>query len=129
MDYKKSLEDMEKILSDLIEENKKIPVIVEGEKDILALRRLGLMGEIISLNKGVNLITFSDNIARKYKDVILLTDWDRRGGFLCYTIIRNLEGRVNCNLYYREFFAKNSMIKTVESLPSFIETIAGKIKE
>ncbi len=129
MDHKKSLEGIEKILSDLIEENKKIPIIVEGEKDILALRKLGVVGEIISLNIGVNLIVFSDSIANKFKEVIILTDWDRRGGFLCHTITRNLEGRVNCITYYREFFAKNTIIKTVEGLPSFIETINNKIKE
>jgi len=129
MDRKKSLEELEKVLSELIEENKKIPIIVEGEKDILALRRLGIIGEIISLNKGINLIVFSDNIANKFKDVIILTDWDRRGGFLCHIIMKNLEGRVNCNTHYREIFAKNSMTKTVEGLPSFIKTVTNKLRE
>jgi len=128
MDYKKSLEDLERVLSELIEENKKFPIIVEGEKDIIALRKLGVSGKIISLNKGVNLIDFADNIADNFKDIIILTDWDRRGGFLCHTIIRNLEGRVSCNTYFREFFAKNTTIKTVEGLPSWILTINEKSK-
>ena len=129
MDFKKTLEDIERVLDDLIEENKRVPIIVEGEKDILALRKLGLIGDIISLNKGINLIDFSDYVAENYKSVIILTDWDRRGGFLCHTIMRNLEGRVNCNTYYREVFAKSSTTKTVEGLPSFIETISSKVKE
>ncbi len=37
MDYKKSFEDLEKALSELREENKSIPIIVEGEKDREAL--------------------------------------------------------------------------------------------
>jgi len=127
MDYKKSLENLEKVLAELIEENKKIPIIVEGEKDILALRKLGVKGKIITLNQGINLIDFSDFIAKEYKEVIILTDWDRKGGFLCHTIRRNLEGRVICNIYYREVIAKNSTVKTVESLPSWIDTITGKI--
>jgi len=126
MDFKKSYEEIQKILDILIEENKKVPVIVEGEKDILALRKLGLRGEIITLNKGVNLIDFSDQIAEKFKSVIILTDWDRRGGFLCHTILRNLKGRVNCNTYFRESLAKLTTIKTVESLPSWIQTMSGK---
>lgn len=127
MDYKKALEDVERAISELIEENKSTPVIVEGEKDILALRKLGLTGEIISLNKGVALIAFSDKIAKKYKKVIILTDWDRRGGYLCHTIVKNLEGRVNCNIIYREFFARNTTIKNIEGLPSWISNIKEKL--
>ena len=128
MDYKKSLEEIEKALIDLREENKKIPVIVEGEKDIEALKKLGLTGKIISLNSGSSLIDFCDKIAREYKDIIILTDWDKKGGFLCSTIRRNLQGRVFCNTYYREVFAKCSMIKTVEGLPSWFMTINEKIR-
>lgn len=128
MDYKKSLEDLEKALGELQEENKTIPIIVEGDKDILALRKLGIDGAIISVNLGVSLTNFCDKLADEYKDIIILTDWDRRGGYLCHTIKRNLEGRVNCNLYFRELFARNAMIRTVEGLPSWIETMKEKVK-
>ena len=128
MDYKKSLEEIEKALIELREENKKIPVIVEGEKDIEALKKLGVTGIIISLNSGSSLIDFCDKIAREYKDIIILTDWDKKGGFLCSTIRRNLQGRVFCNTYYREVFAKCSMIKTVEGLPSWFMTMNEKIR-
>jgi 5S rRNA maturation endonuclease (ribonuclease M5) len=128
MDYKKTLEDIEKALYELIEDNKKIPIIVEGEKDIEALRKLDIKGNIISLNKGVSITDFCDQLADSYDEIIILTDWDRRGGYLCHTIRKNLEGRVNCNIYYRSLFAKNSMIRTLEGLPSWIETIKEKIK-
>ena len=127
MDYKKSLEEIEKTVLELQEENKTVPIIVEGEKDTEALRKLGINGIIISVNAGVSLSDFCDKIAKKYKHVILLTDWDRRGGYLCHTIKRNLEGRVNCNTHYREVFAKNAMIRTVEGLPSWIDTMNGKL--
>jgi len=127
MDYEKSYEDLKKALLELSEENKKIPIIVEGEKDIDALRKLDLKGVIISLNKGMSLTDFCDHIAEKYKEIIILTDWDRRGGYLCHTIEKNLRGRVKCNLYYREVFAKNAVIKTVEGLPSWIITMDKRI--
>lgn len=127
MDFKKSLEDLDKIISELIEENKKVPIIVEGEKDIEALKKLGINGTIITINRGINLIGFSDYLAKNYKEIIILTDWDRKGGFLCHTIMRNLKGRVSCNTYYREFFAKNSMTKTVEGLPSWIKSMKDKM--
>lgn len=127
MDYKKSIEYLEKMLLDLQEENKIIPILVEGDRDVLALRKLGFRGEIIIINTGKSLSDFCDGLAKKYKNIIILTDWDRRGGFLGHTIRKNLEGRVNCDMKYREFFAKNATIRTVEGLPSWIETMKQKL--
>ncbi len=127
MKTKETLEEIEKLLEQIIEENKKVPVIVEGEKDIAALRLLGLTGEIISFNIGKNIADFSDLIASKYQKVILLTDWDRRGGRLCFLLRKNLEGRVKCDLYYREMFAKHSMTRTVEGLPSWLQTLHERV--
>jgi len=129
MDYKKSLDEIEKALNDLKEENSVVPIIVEGEKDIEALNKIGISGTIISVNAGFSLIDFCDRIARKYKDVIILTDWDRRGGYLCHTIKKNLQGRVNCNTIYREILSKNSITKTVEGLPSWIYTLKERINK
>ena len=127
MDYKSSIEELEKTLEELKEENKTIPIIVEGDKDIEALHILDINGTIVSLNTGMSLPNFCDKIASEYEEVILLTDWDRRGGFLCHTISRNLEGRVTCNTTYREIFAKHTTIRTVEGLPSWIQTTKNKI--
>ncbi len=127
MDFKKSIEDLEKIIDELGEENRSIPIIVEGKKDIEALRKLDINGEIIGINSGHTLIDFCDKIAQEHTDIIILTDWDRKGGYLCRTIKKNLEGRVNCNTKYRELFAKNAMIRTLEGLPSWLETMKEKL--
>jgi len=129
MDFKKSIEDLEKIIDDLGEENRSIPIIVEGKKDIEALRKLDISGSIISVNAGLPLINFCDKIAQEQTDIIILTDWDRKGGYLCRTIKKNLEGRVNCNTKYRELFAKNAMIRTLEGLPSWLETMRKKLNQ
>jgi 5S rRNA maturation endonuclease (ribonuclease M5) len=129
MDYEKSLEDLEKALFDLREENKTVPIIVEGNKDIEALRKLNITGEIIRFNVGLSIPDFCDMIFQKYKNIILLTDWDRKGGYLCSTIKKNLESRVGCNTKYREIFAKRSMIRTLEGLPSWLETLRKKIRQ
>jgi 5S rRNA maturation endonuclease (ribonuclease M5) len=127
MDYKKSLEELEKLLEELREENKTVPIIVEGEKDVEALRSLDITGLIVIVNTGMSIPNFCDKIANEHKEVILLTDWDRRGGFLCHTISKNLEGRVKCNTNYREMFAKHTTIRTVEGLPSWLKTMKEKI--
>jgi 5S rRNA maturation endonuclease (ribonuclease M5) len=128
MDYEKSLEDLEEALFELREENKTVPIIVEGDKDIEALRKLNITGEIIRFNVGLSIPDFCDMISQKYKNIILLTDWDKKGGYLCSTIKKNLESRVGCNTRYREIFAKRSMIRTLEGLPSWIETLRKKIR-
>ncbi len=128
MDYEKSLEDLEEALFELREENKTVPIIVEGDKDIEALRKLDMTGEIIRFNVGLSIPDFCDMISQKYKNIILLTDWDRKGGYLCSTIKKNLESRVRCNTRYREIFAKRSMIRTLEGLPSWLETLRKKIR-
>jgi 5S rRNA maturation endonuclease (ribonuclease M5) len=128
MDYEKYLEEIKKALSYLREENKEIPIIVEGEKDINALKQLNIVGEIITSNTGSSLSNLCDKIASKYKKIIILTDWDKRGGYICHTIKNNLQGRVNCNISYRRLFAKNSTIRTIESLPSWIDTLKDKTK-
>ena len=127
MDYEKSLEELEKALLELIEENKKIPIIVEGKKDIEALRKLGITGEIIRFNTGMSISNFCDMISQKYKNIILLTDWDKKGGYLCFTLKKNLESRVKCNTKFRELFAKRSMTRTIEGLPSWINTLKKKV--
>lgn len=126
MDYEKSLEELEKTIEELQEENKTVPIIVEGEKDEAALRKLGMTGEIFRFNRGMSIPDFCDMISRKTKKVILLTDWDRKGGYLCFMLRKNLESRVNCNTNYRERIAKRSMIRTIESLPSWIATLKSK---
>ena len=123
MDYEKSLEELETALSELKEENRTVPVIVEGEKDREALLKLNLPGEIIGLNKGLSVSDFCDRLAQQYQEVILLVDWDRRGGHLCSTIMRHLKGRTRCNTRYREVFARRCMIRTVEGLPSWLTTL------
>jgi len=128
MDYEKTLEDLEKNLVNLAEENKTVPIIVEGDKDIQALRKLGISGEIIRFNQGLSIPDFCDMISRKYHSIILLTDWDKKGGFLCSTIRKNLEGLVEINTRYREMFAKRTTIRTLEGLPSWIETLRKKIR-
>src|SRR5512136_116250 len=110
------LEEIEELLTELREENKTIPIIVEGEKDVAALRKLELTGEIIRFNTGQSISDFSDSIAQKYPKIILLTDWDWRGGRLGSTIKKHLENRVECNVRYRQVFAQHCACRTVEGI-------------
>ena len=113
------LEQLKKLLNELIQENSKTPIIVEGRKDENTLRRLGLKGLILRLNKGVSVFSMCEDISRKHKKVILLTDWDRRGGHLAKLLREALEA--NGVMYDDDIRGKIAVltkkdIKDVESL-------------
>jgi 5S rRNA maturation endonuclease (ribonuclease M5) len=126
MTYQQTLEELETALSELIADNQDIPVIVEGDRDVQALRKLNLTGPIIQFNQGLSTADFCDQISTQHHTVILLTDWDRRGGRLHHTLKRNLEYRVQCITKYRDTFATRSSVRTVESLPSWLTTLKTK---
>jgi 5S rRNA maturation endonuclease (ribonuclease M5) len=129
MDYKKSLQKLEEGIQDLGTINKTVPIIVEGEKDINALNTLGIHGHIIPLNTGVSILNLCDTIAKRWNEIIILTDWDKQGGRLCKRIIDNLQGRTRCNTDFRKIFAKNAIVKDLEGLPSYIENLKKKISD
>jgi 5S rRNA maturation endonuclease (ribonuclease M5) len=128
MDDEQILEELEELLDELREENKTVPIIVEGDKDIAALRKLELTGEIIRFNKGQSVSDFCDATAQKHQRIIILTDWDWRGGRLGSSIKKHLENRVECNMSYRQMFAKRCACRTVEGIPSWLITLRRKIK-
>ncbi|HEC88975.1 MAG: hypothetical protein DRN12_07020 [Thermoplasmata archaeon] len=126
MNLKEILEEVEKTISDLQEENKSIPIIVEGEKDLQALHLLGVRGVILTFNKGKSLIDFCDWVASRFKKVIILTDWDRRGGNLCRVMIQQFKGRVEYDVSFRRIFARYTMVSKLEGLPRWIKTMHEK---
>lgn len=127
MDLERCVEEVELALDELVVANNAVPVIVEGIKDRRALQKLGLTGKIITINKGMSLSDFSDWISERYDEVILLTDWDRRGGSLCRRLKELLKGRVKYDISFRQRFSTHAMIKKVEGLPSWLETIYHRI--
>ena len=127
MNLEESLEMIERAIGDLREINRDIPVIVEGEKDESALRKLGLEGTIIVIQRGRRISTLCDFIAENYREIIVLTDWDRKGWQLYRKIEKNLKGRTRCINDYRLILAKYSMVKDVESIPSFLNSMKEKL--
>ncbi len=127
MDYAELSEGLDKVLDDLIEKNRAVPVIVEGEYDRRALRELGVLGDIRVLNRGNSVLALCERIAREHREAIILTDWDVRGGRLA----RNLRDALTANgvRYDDELRARLTIlcrkdIKDVESLHRFVERVA-----
>jgi 5S rRNA maturation endonuclease (ribonuclease M5) len=113
------LEEVERLVQNLIDLSGTMPIIVEGRKDEKTLRQLGVEGTIVRLNKGESVFSTCEKLSRSYKKVILMTDWDRRGGHLAKLLKDGLEA--NGVQYDEDIRARISVltkkdIKDVESL-------------
>lgn len=126
MDYVELHEDLERVLDDLIEKNRSVPIIVEGEYDRRALQQLGVLGEIRVLNRGNSILALSEEIARGHREAIILTDWDVRGGRLARNLRDALTAsgvRFDDELRARLTILCRKDIKDVESLHRFVERV------
>jgi 5S rRNA maturation endonuclease (ribonuclease M5) len=118
------LREVFEILHDI---NHSAPVIVEGKKDALALRELGLSGEIIKLHGGKNLYDFCEDVARRFDRVVLLTDWDKKGEEL------NRALSVHLNGLWEEFASFRELLKMlcqkeichIEGIPKLLKRLEG----
>lgn len=109
-----------------------VPVIVEGKRDKAALRTLGLTGEIITYNQGMNVYDFSDHIAEEYALVVLLMDWDREGDSLQSKLGHELSGHWEESMRFRDSLRLmcQKEIDCVEGLPALLRRLeAGVVEE
>src|SRR5437879_9779639 len=82
MDWEQLPTDLQRVLEDLSEKNRRAPIIVEGEYDKRSLRALGVTGDIRLVNEGSTVFGLCESIAAHHREAIILTDWDVRGGRL-----------------------------------------------
>ena len=76
-------------------------VVVEGKRDLIALRKLGYQGKILEFHKFGGINNFADSVA-KYKKIILLFDRDKKGRYLTGKTIQLLQRRTRVDLYYKK---------------------------
>ena len=82
-------------------------VLVEGERDRRAVRRLGLPGTVATLHAGRTLSETAQALVRHGRRVVVLTDWDTEGGRLARRL-RDFLGaeEVRLDLEYRRRLAR-----------------------
>jgi 5S rRNA maturation endonuclease (ribonuclease M5) len=82
-------------------------VVVEGDRDRTALRRLGLPGTIVKVHRGRPLAGTAHDLVGASRKVIVLTDWDVEGGHLARRLREFLDAeRLVLDLDYRRRFAR-----------------------
>jgi 5S rRNA maturation endonuclease (ribonuclease M5) len=129
----RTLEDMERLemLEELIQELQALSdtgaiIVVEGRRDVESLRSLGIRGDI-KLSSQQPLLDFTERLSRSGKDIVLLTDWDRKGGIAARKIIDYLHAYgiiPNTDIRGRISFLLKKRIKDIESLSKYM----GKLR-
>lgn len=103
-------------------------VLVEGSRDIDALESLGYTGAIVSLSRsGVNDYDLADDLASRYRQILLLLDFDEEGLNLNTHFTRLLERKgVKVEYGLRNEFRRLMAIigvYTIESLDNIRYTV------
>lgn len=126
-------EKLYKILASLSEESLNgTPIIVEGKKDAIALRMLGVKGPIITVKtKGKSFLDVISEIQKiKFSEIILFLDFDKRGKEATKCLQKNLEHlKIRYNLtFWRELYTLTSKeLQYIESLPVYLCNLNKKI--
>jgi len=118
------LEALEELIASLLDAScQGAAVIVEGRRDLIALRTLGLSGPVIMASRR-SALDLAEDAARNYSQIILLTDWDQKGDEMCRTIERHLRSagsRPDRLIRSRLKKLVKKEIKDVESLCRYTE--------
>ena len=129
-------EKEEKILQTLdwlaLESSKGIPIIVEGKKDVEALRALTIKGKIIEAKtRGKSMLEVISEVGEcGVSEVILLLDFDRRGREWTKRLKQHLEKmqiKPNTVFWKKLLGLVSHEVKDVEGLASYMETLKKKI--
>jgi 2,5-diamino-6-(ribosylamino)-4(3H)-pyrimidinone 5'-phosphate reductase len=126
-------EKIRRILASLVEESVKgKPIIVEGKKDVQALRILGVGGRVLTVKTGgKSFLEATAEIERLGAgEVILLLDFDRRGKEGTERLQQNLErSKIAADVtFWRKLRALvGREIQCIESLTSYLDTLQEKV--
>lgn len=108
---------LDKHIRSLITEN--VLIIVEGVKDKKALNSFGITN-IITLNRP--LFSVVENVAEKTKECAVLTDLDKEGKKLYSQLSKDLQRHgVKINNKFRNFLFKETQLRQIEGLTSFVQ--------
>ncbi len=120
------LDDVLKVLDELEELSRTTPIVVEGLRDVEALKHLGIERNVVTLGRGSTLFNICEELSRKSREVVVLTDWDRKGGRLARVLRDGLEAngvKVIDHIRTKLVILSKKEIKDIESLPSFVKRL------
>jgi len=126
-------ERLQQLLNKLAAEAAKgIPIVVEGQKDVSALRQLNVEGRFVSSKtSGKSFLDILTEIERqRVREVILLLDFDRRGVEWTHRLKQHLEKtkiKPNLTFWSQLYGLVGRDLKDIEGLPAYLETLKKRI--
>ena len=126
------LEEFQHWLDDINSLDSGYVILVEGRKDVRSLKSLGVDRRIYKVNRGYPIVDLVDHVANgtgpfrgkgPVEGVVILTDWDRKGGQLASSLAEYCRtSDVKYDLEFRRRLAilLGRWIKDVESANSII---------
>lgn len=117
-------EALEELISALVEASDLgAAIIVEGRRDQESLRALGVHGSVIMASQKPALI-LAEEAAKKFQEIIVLTDWDEKGEEMALQIEKHLRcsgSRCDVEIWSKLKRLVKKEIKDVESLSRYVE--------
>jgi 5S rRNA maturation endonuclease (ribonuclease M5) len=104
-------------------------IVVEGERDRRSVARLGVPAKIFVLHGGRTLARSAQELVRRGRRVVVLTDWDTEGGHLAHRLSEFLEAeRLELDLLTRRRLAHvlRGELVHVEGLYGWARRLAEK---
>ncbi len=134
MALQRKAERLAELLEKLVAESAKgVPIVVEGQKDVGALRQLNVEGKVVSSKTSgksfLDILTEIENL--RVREVILLLDFDRRGVEWTHRLKRHLEKtRIKPNLtFWNQLYGLVGRdLKDIEGLPTYLKTLENKTR-
>jgi 5S rRNA maturation endonuclease (ribonuclease M5) len=130
---KEKEEKILKVFEALAEKSEKgTPIVVEGKKDVAALRALGVAGTVLTVKTGgKSFLEFVSEIEKMgVPEVILFLDFDRRGKEGTKHLKQNLERikiKPNVKLWRALSALVGKEIQCIESLTAYLHTLHKKL--
>jgi 5S rRNA maturation endonuclease (ribonuclease M5) len=132
MKFKEKQEKIQQILSKPTDASAKgKTIVVEGKKDELSLRALGICGQILTVKTGgksfLEVTAEIQNLS--IREVVLLLDFDRRGKEGTLWLKQDLERtriKVNTRFWDDLEALVGKDIRCIEGLPSYMLTLEQK---
>ena len=136
-----TLDALDQWIQDLSDLDEGSVILVEGKKDVQALRSMGVESDIRELNLGHPMIDLLEHLKRgsgpfegriKAVKLVILTDWDRKGGKLASVLVqycKSVDLEFDLDFRRRIALITSRWIRDVESINSIYWNLKnGSIK-
>ena len=129
MSPEERLEQVMKAIDELEAMSEQMPVVVEGLRDVEALRLLGIEKNVVSLSRGMSIFALCESLSKDWDSVLILTDWDRKGGRLARklreALMANGAKPIETIRTQLAYLVKKD-VKDIESLPTYLRRLRNQ---